>query len=341
VPCQSGGLDKIATGARTSGGLPFIRVVFDNTSMRTLVIVNQRSGGGRAGASLGQLRALLERRLGSVELQCTERPGHAIELARDGASGGRALIVAVGGDGTLHEVANGILDAGVRTALGYVGMGTGGDFRRTLGIEHRLDAYVDAIASGRDLAIDVGRLRFRAPDGLEASRWFVNIVSAGMGGLVDRYVARTTKSFGGRAAYFLASARALAQCERGRLHCDVALGDERHERRVDTFMIAICNGRYFGGGMHVAPMAKPDDGRFEVVSMDAPSKLAFATFSRRIYDASHLALPGVQHFACDRLALDLENERAREVFLLDVDGEPLGGLPLEVELVPKALNVRA
>jgi diacylglycerol kinase (ATP) len=324
-----------------SGGLPFIRVVFDNTSMRTLVIVNQQSGGGRAAASLGRLRALLERRLGSVELQCTERPGHAIDLAREGASGGRTLIVAVGGDGTLHEVANGILDAGAQTALGYVGMGTGGDFRRTLGIEHRLDAYVDAIASGRELVIDVGRLRFRANDGSPAARWFVNIVSAGMGGLVDRYVARTTKALGGRAAYFLASARALANCERGRLCCDVALGADRHERRVDTFMIAICNGRYFGSGMHVAPMAKPDDGRFEVVSMDAPSKLAFASFSRRIYDASHLSTPGVLHFGCDRMTLDLDNERAREVFLLDGDGEPLGGLPLEVELVPKALTVRA
>jgi diacylglycerol kinase (ATP) len=308
--------------------------------MRTLVIVNQRSGGGRHGASPEQLRALLERRLGSIELSCTERPGHAIDLAREGATAGRSLIVAVGGDGTLHEVANGILDAGSETALGYVGLGTGGDFRRTLGIEHRLDAYVEAIANGRQLRVDVGKLRFRANDGSPGSRWFVNIVSAGMGGLFDRYVARTTKALGGRAAYFMASARALANCERGRLRCGVALGDERHERQVDTYMIAICNGRYFGGSMHVAPMAKPDDGRFEVVSMDAPSKLAFMAYSRRIYDASHLGSPGVQHFACDRLTLDLENERAREVFLLDVDGEALGGLPLDVELVPRALTVR-
>jgi diacylglycerol kinase (ATP) len=199
---------------------------------------------------------------------------------------------------------------------------------------------VEAIANGRELQVDVGKLRFRANDGSLGSRWFVNIVSAGMGGLVDRYVAATTKALGGRAAYFMASARALANCERGRLRCGVTLGDERHERRVDTYMIAICNGRYFGGSMHVAPMAKLDDGRFEVVSMDAPSKLAFMAFSRRIYDASHLSSPGVQHFGCDRLSLDLENERAREVFLLDVDGEPLGGLPLDVELVPRALSVR-
>ena len=144
-----------------------------------------------------------------------------------------------------------------------------------------------------------------------------------------------------KVAYFLASARALLACERGRLRCDVGLAGERHERKVETFMIAICNGRYFGGGMHVAPMAKVDDGRFEVVSMDAPSKLAFVSFSRKIYDGSHLSTSGVTHFGCDRIAVDLENSRARDVFLLDVDGEPLGGLPFEIELAPRKLRVRA
>ena len=315
---------------------------------RPLVVVNPRSGGGKAGRTFSDVRAVIERRLGSVDVATTDRPGHAIDVAREAAIAGRALVIAVGGDGTLHEVANGVLDAGAGggsgssgTAVGYVGQGTGGDFRRTLGIEHRLDAYLDAIASGHDRRLDAGKLRYRAPDGETKTRWFVNILSAGMGGLVDRYVADTSKALGGTAAYFWASVRALASCQRGRLRCDVSLGGERHERQVDTFMIAICNGRYFGSGMHVAPMAKPDDGRFEVVSMDAPGKLSFASFSRRIYDGSHLGTSGVQHFPCDRIAIDIENERARGVFLLDVDGEPLGGLPIEVELVPGALHMRA
>jgi diacylglycerol kinase (ATP) len=313
--------------------------------MRPFVIANPRSGGGRAGRTLAEVRALLERRLGPVELECTERAGHAIDLARDAARRGASLVVAIGGDGTFHEVANGLLDAGLAPEamppVGYVGLGTGGDFRRTLGIAHRLDAYAEAIAGGRSMRVDVGKLRYRKTDGTTATRWFVNVLSAGMGGLVDRYVAETTKSFGGRAAYFVASCRALATCERGRLRCGVSLADEHHERQLDTYMLAICNGRYFGSGMQVAPMARPDDGRFEVVSMDAPGKVAFAASSIRIYEGKHLASPGTQHFACDRLTVDLENDRARDVFLLDVDGEPLGGLPLEVELVPGALTVRA
>lgn len=305
------------------------------------VVVNPRSGGGRAGRTFAEVRAVMERSLGPVDVAFTEAPGHAIALTRDAVRAGSELVVAVGGDGTLHEVANGVLDAGgTGASVGYVGQGTGGDFRKTLGLEHRLDAYVAAIASGRVRKVDAGKLQYRPASGGRATRWFVNILSAGMGGLVDRYVSETSKALGGKAAYFVASARALAGCRRGRLRCDVTLAGDVHQRSVDTYMIAICNGRYFGSGMHVAPMAAPDDGRFEVVSMDAPGKLAFAAFSRRIYEGKHLSAPGVQHFACDRIAMDLENESARDVFLLDVDGEPLGGLPIDVELVPKALSLR-
>jgi diacylglycerol kinase (ATP) len=306
-----------------------------------LLVANPLSGGGRAGRTIGEVHATVERRIGPVDLALTSRPGHAIDLARDGAREGRALIIALGGDGTLHEVANGVLDAGGGAAVGYIGQGTGGDFARTLGMQHRLDAYVETIASGRERSIDVGKVRYRAHGGEIRTRWFVNILSAGMSGLVDQYVSGTTKAMGGTAAYFWASVRALAACRRGRLRCDVRLLDRREDRTLCTYMIAICNGRYFGAGMQVAPMAAPDDGRFEVVSMDAPSKLAFVAYSRRIYGGAHLSTPGVSHFACDRIAMDLENEDARSVFLLDVDGEPVGGLPVEVELVPKALRVLA
>lgn len=306
-----------------------------------LVVANPSSAGGRTGRTLGDVLAIVERGLGPVDLVLTAGPGHAIQLARDGVREGRKTIIALGGDGTLHEVANGVLDAGGGAAVGYIGQGTGGDFRRTLGIPHRLDAYVAAIASGRERPVDVGKVSYRSTDGETRSRWFVNILSAGMSGLADRYVSETTKAMGGKAAYFVASFRALVACRRGRIRCNVGLLDQQFERTISTFMIAICNGRYFGAGMQVAPMAVPDDGRFEVVSMDASSKLAVLANSRRIYDGTHLSTPGVEHFSCDRIAMDLENEDARSFFLLDVDGEALGGLPLEVELASKALRVLA
>jgi diacylglycerol kinase (ATP) len=310
-------------------------------SKRPLFVVNPAAAGGRAGRAFPHVRPVLERRLGPVDVVFTARAGHALDLSRDAAVGGRALIIAVGGDGTLNEVANGVLEVGGDTAVGYIGQGTGGDFRRTLGLDHRLDRYIDALAAGRDRMLDVGHVAFAGPDGRPRTRWFVNILSAGIGGLVDRHVAQTTKMFGGTAAYFWASVRALVESERGDVRCVSSLAGVTHDCRLDAYMIAICNGRYFGGGMHVAPMAQPDDGRFEVISMDAPGKLAFAALSRTIFRGEHLATPRVRHFACDRIALDLSSDRAKRVFLLDIDGEPLGGLPVEVDLVRNALRVRA
>ncbi|HZU83473.1 MAG TPA: diacylglycerol kinase family protein [Polyangiaceae bacterium] len=310
-----------------------------STALRPLAVVNPRSGGGRCGRTAAQTRSVVERSLGPIDLVFTEAPGHAVDLAHDACARGREVVIAIGGDGTMHEVANGVLEAGGATAVGYVGQGTGGDFRRTLGLTHRLDAYVAALGRGTRRLVDVGRVRYRAPDGSTRTRWFVNVLSVGMGGLVDDYVSRTSKALGGRAAYFWASARALVRCRRARLRCDVGLGGDRGEQRLESLMMAVCNGRYFGGGMHVAPMAEPDDGRFEVVSLDAPTKLAFALGSRHIYEGRHLESPGARHFGCDHIKVALEDESVRDHFLLDVDGEPLGGLPVEVDLVPRALTV--
>ncbi len=314
------------------------------TIARPLLVVNPSSGGGRTGRTFGGMLPAITDALGPVEVTYTQSRGHAIELAREGAAHGHALVIAVGGDGTFHEVVNGVLDAGKgpgAVRVGLIAQGTGGDFRRTLGLEHRLDRYLEALRRGRTRAIDVGKLRYRDEHGVERSRWFVNILSAGMGGLVDRYVADAPPFVGGKAAYYTASLKALVACQEGRLRAKVTHAGERIERRLRTYMLAICNGRYFGGGMHVAPMAKLDDGRFEVVSMGASSKLAFAIHANKIYSGGHLRAPGVEHFACDAIDLELENADARDVFLNDVDGEPLGGLPLSVELHRGALTLQA
>lgn len=311
--------------------------------MKPLIVVNPRAGGGKH-APFAELRGPIERALGPVDPVFTDHVGHAIDLAEAGTREGRELIIAVGGDGTFSDVVNGVMLGSPatrgtsQTRVAIIGQGTGGDFRKTLGLEHRLDRYLAAIASGRERTIDVGKARFAGRSGAETTHYFVNILSAGMGGLVDEYVSSASRLLGGTAAYFVASTKALVRTKRARLRCIL----DGEAVSLQSYMIAICNGEYFGSGMHVAPMAKPDDGALEVVSMDAPSKLAFATFSRKIYDGAHVGSPNVRHFACKRIDIDLDpsSEDARETFRLDVDGEPLGGLPLSVEIVPAALVVR-
>lgn len=307
--------------------------------MKPLLVVNPRSGGGKTGKTALALRDVVARSLGDVEMVLTERPGHGAELAREGAVAGHPLVVAVGGDGTLHEVANGVLASGKEVELGLIGQGTGGDFRKSLGIEHRLDHYVESLASGRRRTIDVGRFTGGGKD----AHHFVNILSAGMGGLVDRYVADASRSFGGKAAYFGASLRALINAELGHVKITLTTPEGKvEEHRVRSFMIAICNGQYFGGGMKVAPMASVDDAIFEVVALGATNKVGFAlTTARPIYSGAHIGQGGTVHLRGSKIRLELENEAAASSYLLDVDGEPMGALPIEITCVPNALVVRA
>jgi diacylglycerol kinase (ATP) len=308
--------------------------------MKPLFVVNPKSGGGATERTWSSMRSTIERALGPIEVVMTERSGHGADLAREGAKAGHELVVAVGGDGTFHEVVNGLMEAkaeGKEAKVGLIGQGTGGDFRKTLDIEHRLDKYVDALASGKERPLDVGRFS----GGGKKDHYFVNILSAGMGGLVDRYVADAPKALGGKAAYFGASLKALLAARLGNLECKVTLDGTTEERSIRSYMIAICNGRYFGGGMKVAPQARIDDGTFDVVALGATSKLGFALTSSSIYSGDHIGRHGTVHFRANKIEMDLANDDARGVFLLDVDGEPMGSLPLTVEAVPNALTLRA
>ncbi len=314
-------------------------------ALKPVLVVNPRSGGGKTGKTFGAMRATIEQRLGPCELRETARVGHAIELAREAALAGHPLVIAVGGDGTFNEVVNGLMLAktapqGREAELGLIAQGTGGDFRRTLGLEHRLDVYLDALAAGKTRRLDVGMLTH---DGAR-TRYFANILSAGMGGLVDQYVADAsgpTRALGGTAAYFTASLRALVNAKVGRVRCKVTRDGVVTEHVFETLMVAICNGRYFGSSMMVGPMAEIDDGVLELVALGNTSKVGFALTSKRIYDGSHMQDASTVHLRGQALELELVNDEARSRFLLDCDGEPLGGLPISVKLLPGALALRA
>ena len=313
--------------------------------MNPLLVVNPTSGGGATGRTFAAMKDTIERALGPVDVAMTTHAGHGIDLAREGAIAGAPLVVAVGGDGTLHEVVNGLMQAkagayGTKadaTQLGMIAQGTGGDFRKTLGLEHRLDKYLDALKSGRTRPLDVGKFS----GGGKTDHYFVNILSAGMGGLVDRYVADASRMLGGTAAYFGASLKALINARLGNVKATVTKDGQTETHQLRSFMVAICNGRYFGSGMKVAPMADVADGVLDLVALGSTSKLGFALSSRGIYTGAHIGQAGTVHLRGQKIVLDLANEDARSVFLLDVDGEPMGGLPLTVEIVPNALTLRA
>jgi diacylglycerol kinase family enzyme len=226
-----------------------------------------------------------------------------------------------------------------------VATGTGADFGHTLGIAPRVEAHLAAVAGGAERAVDVGVARFTAGDGRPVERFWLNVLSAGVGGLVDRYAAAAPAFLGGRVAYAQAAIRGIVVCRRVRLRCRfVPPGGAPVERLLDSHAVAVCNGTTFGGGMNIAPMARPDDGLLEVVAFETRTRWRLVGRFLTVYNGTHTDEPGVNHFTCRSLRLEPVTAPRRPprggLFPLDVDGEALGDVPLEIALLPRALRIR-
>jgi len=308
---------------------------------KTVVVVNPRSQNGALGRRWPEIARTLGRELGGFEHVMTEGPRDATRLTREALAGGAEVVVAIGGDGTIHEVTNGFFTedgAPVRpgAALGILPFGTGGDFRKTVGIPNDLAAAAAILKAGATRTIDVGRLTYRAGGhaGDEASCIFINIASFGIGGLVDQIVNSSSKWMGGTLSFFLATARAAARYKNQRVRLIL---DDKDDEPLDITInnVAVANGRYFGGGMHVAPEAAVDDGLLDVVAIGDVGALEMLRDSAKIYRGTHLGLPKV-------VARKAKKVEARPVdvgvdVLLDVDGEAPGALPATFQIVPSAL----
>ena len=325
-----------------------------DSAPRPLVIANPSAGSGRTARDLGHLLEALRAVLGELDVVATSGARHATDLAGAAANERRRLVISVGGDGTLHEVVNGLMrarseagdDDTVLPALGVIATGTGGDFGRALGIAPRARDYLAAVVGGHERALDVGTARFTGSDGRPAERFWINVLSAGVGGLVDRYAATAPALLGGRIAYAQAALRGIAMCRRTRLRCRLTLPDgSGSERLLDGHAVAICNGTTFGGGMRIAPMARPDDGLLEVIAFETATRWRLVGKFLTVYAGTHVDEPGVSHFTCRALRLepvDPPASRPRgDVFPLDVDGEALGDVPLDAGVIGRALRVRA
>ena len=153
-----------------------------------LIIVNPASAGGATGDAWPGVASAVRRHFGPFNVEFTRRGGEAIEIAEREARAGRRLVIACGGDGTVSEVANGILRAGAQTELGVLPSGTGGDFRRTLKMPRRASDAARRLREGLTRTLDAGRVTFLDERGDEETRFFVNVSSFGMGGDVIRRV---------------------------------------------------------------------------------------------------------------------------------------------------------
>ncbi|MGH9627699.1 MAG: diacylglycerol/lipid kinase family protein [Bryobacteraceae bacterium] len=299
-------------------------------------IVNPASASGRTARRWPGIERALEQRLGSFETRFTSHSGHAIDIARRMADQGFDLVIAVGGDGTVNEVVNGLVHgvdarqpSSVTQAL--LPCGTGGDFQRTLGMPSRIPDAIAALASGSPIRMDLGKASFRDPEGRRRERLFVNLLSFGMGGEVASRARNWLSPLGGSAAFLYATAQTFFRYEPK----EVSLRLDGGPPIDATVMnVAIGNGCFHGGGMHVCPRAALNDGAFDVTVIDNLGLLEILRKLPVLYSDNIYSYNKVHHYRA--AAVIAESPQAARI---ELDGEPVGTLPAEVSILPAMLNV--
>lgn len=301
----------------------------------TVIILNPNAGSGRAQQSATALKASLP----DCRLLPTEYSGHAEHLARQARANGAGTIVAVGGDGTVQQCVTGIcLDDDASpvshsSTFAVLPLGTGGDYRKTFDWTESISALATRLETPQVRKVDVGSFSF-TKDGQIRRSAFANVLSFGLGGLTDRFVERGPKWIGGRAAFLMGAMRATLVQQRSPIELKL---DGQLIETAPFSNVAVCLGRYFGGGMQIAPKADPSDGLFDVVTMEL-DRLSTLSLALDIYRGTHLNRDGVRHYRCSKV--EARSTRESEC-LVDADGEQLGSLPLSIEVLPGALNLLA
>lgn len=310
-----------------------------------LVIVNPESAAGGTRDAWPSIASELSTHFGSFTPKFTTQSGEGTEIAAHAARKGVKLIIACGGDGTISEVANGILSVGSETELGILPSGTGGDFRKTIGIPARVSSAARILRDGQTRLIDVGKITFKKDDGELESRYFLGVASFGMSadviarvkeGRPDWLPAKGPKWLTGRLSFAVAMLQTAAKKSATRV---VVQLDDNPARHMTVANLCVANARYFGGGMKVAPNAKLADGKFDVISIGDLGAARILANAPRLYMGAHLSMSEVGHALAAKVsARSLDKNENVEV---EVDGEIPGSLPATFQILPKALRVRS
>jgi diacylglycerol kinase (ATP) len=313
-------------------------------SGRPLVIINPASAGGSTRAAWPGIASDLARHFGPFDCGFTTAQGDGRLLAIKAAAEGRKFLIACGGDGTVSEVANGIIESGKDVELGVLPSGTGGDFRRSIEMPTRPADAALRLKEGHTRRMDVGRVTFINRKGEHESRYFLGVASFGISGEVIERVKRKASNWtaalpgnwlGGKATF----ARAMLETTLSAAPKSVDIEiDGSTPRRIKVVNFCVANARYFGGGMKIAPDAGLDDGLFDVVEIGDLSALQILANSPKLYTGTHLNLQQVRHGKARSVKAWATNRE--EPITIEVDGELPGTLPASFEILPSAIRVR-
>ena len=307
--------------------------------LKTQVIVNPESNQGRTKKRWKRIKEALKSFLKEFKYEFTEKPLQAVEISRSAIKEGIELIVGVGGDGTINEIANGFFEQekpiNPETALGIIPSGTGSDFSKSLHIPLGLRNALRVITQAPSNRIDIGKVTYRNHSASEVDRFFLNVSDFGIGGEVV-YKMNQERMEKKASSYFKCLVSTFMSYTNKKLNISV----DGEELPVDEYMVgAIANGRIFGKGMKVAPEASLDDGMFDLVLVRKMKKLEFFRNVFRIYMGTHLSHPKISLIRGTKIEVaptDME-----ERILIEVDGEQVGSLPSTFEILPQRLLVKS
>jgi len=307
-------------------------------SLKTQVIVNPESNKGRTRKRWAQIKEALNAFLKEFKCEFTERPSQAIDISRAAIREGSELIVGVGGDGTINEIANGFFDGKTiinpDTVMGIVPSGTGCDFTKSLHIPSNLKKAMQVITQAPSPTIDIGRASFQTHVGPVEERYFLNVADFGFGGeVLERMNQNRAKR---KASSYLKSTLAtFFQYKNKRIKIKID-GDEIP--RGEYMIGAVSNGRIFGKGMKIAPNARLDDALFDIVLIKGMKAWEFLRNVWKIYAGTHLSHPKISFIQGKKI--DAIPENPDEKILIEIDGEQVGKLPATFEIVPKSISVK-
>jgi len=267
-----------------------------------------------------------------TELSITEYPLHALHLAKESVKRS-SIIIPAGGDGTINEVVNGVLSTEQEELpeIGIIPIGTGVDFVKTLGIKDVEDA-IETILNGNFIESDVGSVIFRNNES-EWKRFFINVLDAGLGGSVVNISKRLPKIMSGNTSFLISSLLGIMTFKP--FNVKIYIDDELIEEARIT-IIGAANGRYFGGGMFIAPMAEINDGFLEFLYVKDTNIVKFITeVLLPVYDAKHLKYKNLFYRRGKKLKIIGEKN-----FLGEIDGEFFKAKEIEIKVEEKKLKIK-
>lgn len=284
---------------------------------RLYFIVNPIAGAGRSAKSFARVQALLEQQGQDFGFAVTEYPGHAVELTKAALTAGERRIVAVGGDGTVNEVASALW--GSEAVMGILPFGTGNDLGRTLGLPTQPEEALKVALMGRVLPMDAG---------LANERFFLNV--AGLGFDVDVLIRteKFKKRLNGMLPYLLGVIQAIFNLRV--FHLRMRTGKSVQE--MDGSVLVIGNGQYFGGGMMPTPKADLFDGKFDICVVKDMPKRRYIPVLAHVVKGTHLDLPEVLYFQAEEITVEAPLGQP-----LELDGELCGSTPVTFRLLPGAI----